>query len=450
MKKDAGISFMILGVVALLTGMFFGCFGGLQYVFPELNQIFSFQKTRPLHVSLVVSWLYLASIGGIYHYLPSRCGLPLFSKKLANIHLWIFLVTGLLIVASYFMGIFGGREYWAFHPILAIPIVVSWVIFGINYIKTISQSPGKWPVYYWMWGTGIIFFLFSFVESYLWLLPFFRDSIVRDMTVQWKSYGEIVGSWNMLIYGTAIFLMDKMSQRFDESENRDEKPSMAFSKQSFLLYFLGLTNLMFGWAHHLYMVPSAGWIRHMGYAISMTELIILAKIIWEFRGSFINSSKRFHIMPFRFLMATDIWILINLILAILISIPAIQVYTHGTHITVAHAMGSTIGINSMILIASICYMVEKKKQISPNGWIGKGFWISNIFFLIFFSLLVIGGIMKGIATIEEQKTFQQTTTIINPVLEVFAYSGIGLFAGFCFILFPSLKQLLSFTDKDSV
>ena len=306
MKKDAGISFMILGVVALLTGMFFGCFGGLQYVFPELNQIFSFQKTRPLHVSLVVSWLYLASIGGIYHYLPSRCGLPLFSKKLANIHLWIFLVTGLLIVASYFMGIFGGREYWAFHPILAIPIVVSWVIFGINYIKTISQSPGKWPVYYWMWGTGIIFFLFSFVESYLWLLPFFRDSIVRDMTVQWKSYGEIVGSWNMLIYGTAIFLMDKMSQRFDESENRDEKPSMAFSKQSFLLYFLGLTNLMFGWAHHLYMVPSAGWIRHMGYAISMTELIILAKIIWEFRGSFINSSKRFHIMPFRFLMATDI------------------------------------------------------------------------------------------------------------------------------------------------
>lgn len=188
----------------------------------------------------------------------------------------------------------------------------------------------------------------------------------------------------------------------------------------------------------------------MGYAISMTELILLAKIIWEFRGSFINSSKRFHIMPFRFLMAADIWILINLILAILISIPAIQVYTHGTHITVAHAMGSTIGINSMILIASICYMVEKKKQISPNGWIGKGFWISNIFFLIFFSLLVIGGIMKGIATIEEQKTFQQTTTIINPVLEIFAYSGIGLFAGFCFILFPSLKQLLSFTDKDSV
>ena len=446
MKKDVGISFMIIGVIALLAGMFFGCFGGLQYVFPELNQMFSFQKTRPLHVSLVVSWLYLASIGGIYHYLPTKCGLPLFSKKLASVHLWIFIVTGLLIVASYFMGIFGGREYWAFHPILAIPILISWIIFGINYFKTLMKSSSQWPVYYWMWGTGIVFFFLAFIESYLWVFPFFRDSLVRDMTVQWKSYGEIVGSWNMLIYGTAIFLVDKISQDINGSE---EGPSAALSKQAFLLYFLGLTNLMFGWAHHLYMLPSAGWIRHMGYVISMTELLILAKIIWEFRSSFLKSSKRFHIMAFRFLMAADIWILVNLILAILISVPAINLYTHGTHITVAHAMGSTIGINSMILIASLCYVIGKKKEISGNGWIAKGFYVANIFFLIFFSFLVIGGIMKGIATIEEQKTYQDTITLISPVIKVFAYSGIGLFVGFCLILFPSLKGLLSLDNSDS-
>ena len=41
-------------------------------------------------------------------------------------------------------------------------------------------------------------------------------------------------------------------------------------------------------------------------------------------------------------MAADIWIFLTLVLAIAMSIPAINVYTHGTHITVAHTMGATM------------------------------------------------------------------------------------------------------------
>ncbi|MBK7605177.1 MAG: hypothetical protein IPI15_16690 [Saprospiraceae bacterium] len=47
------------------------------------------------------------------------------------------------------------------------------------------------------------------MESYLWIFPYFRNNIVNDMTLQWKSYGSMVGSWNMLIYGSSIFLMEK-------------------------------------------------------------------------------------------------------------------------------------------------------------------------------------------------------------------------------------------------
>lgn len=60
-----------------------------------------------------------------------------------------------------------------------------------------------------MWLTGLFFFLFTYMESYLWLFPYFRNNVINDMTVQWKSYGSMVGSWNMLIYGCSIFLMEK-------------------------------------------------------------------------------------------------------------------------------------------------------------------------------------------------------------------------------------------------
>lgn len=152
-----GLRFMRLGMLALGVGMLFGVVGGFQFLFPEFLRELLFTKTRPLHVSLVISWIFLVAIGGIYFYLPRQKELPLFSLKAANLHFWIFLVTGLAIIACYLSGRFGGREYFEFPPILSLPIFLTWVLFGVNYFKTTLQDKKPWPVYYWMWGTGVVF-----------------------------------------------------------------------------------------------------------------------------------------------------------------------------------------------------------------------------------------------------------------------------------------------------
>lgn len=348
------------------------------------------------------------------------------------VHFGIFLITGALIIACYLLGKFGGREYWEFPALLAIPIFISWVLFGINYFKTIFRKVGQWPVYLWMWATGICFFLFTFTEAYLWLIPYFRNNLVRDLTVQWKAYGALVGSWNMLVYGTAIFVMEKI--KGDEN--------LASSKLAFLMYLLGLANLMFGWAHHIYIVPTAPWIRYLSYAISMTELLILAKIIWNWKSSLQQAKKDFFILPYRFLVASDTWILINIVLAILISIPAINIFTHGTHITVAHAMGSTIGINTMILLSSVLFITgdATKYQFSKTekSIVKKGFWVTNISLLIFWLSLLAAGVEKGKLIIENQLTFQAIMQQITPHLISFACAGLGIFIGLLMATTPSL------------
>ena len=427
-----GLRFMRLGMLALGVGMLFGVIGGFQFLFPDFLQELLFTKTRPLHVSLVVSWIFLIAIGGIYYYLPRQCELRLFSIKAVNWHFWVFVATGLAIIACYLSGRFGGREYFEFPPVLSIPIFLTWILFGVNYFMTVRQDKEPWPVYYWMWGTGIVFFFITYAEAHLWLIPYFRDNMVREIMVQWKSYGALTGSWNMLVYGTALYLAAKISGC----------DKYARSKLAFSLYFLGLFNLMFGWAHHTYFVPSDTWIRSFAYLVSMTELLIFGKIIWDWRSSLESWQKGRYCNAYRFLIAADIWVFINLGLALVISVPAFNLFTHGTHITVAHAMGSTIGINSMILLASIFYVIREELpeevHAACSAPLRVGYWTANISLAVFFTALILAGIGKGAY---DGDSFQEMMTSIRPFLIVFTVSGVTLMFGLWIILWHGFRLI---------
>jgi nitric oxide reductase subunit B len=436
--RHPGIVFIITALLALLVGVYTGSLASFQFLIPGLFDILPFIKSRPLHVTLIVSWIFSCAVGGIYYYLPKHCNLPLYSKKLVTVHYWLFILTGVAIIISYLAGKFGGREYWEFPPVLSIPIIISWLIFTFNFFKTTINKSGKWPVYLWMWGTGIAFFLYSFLEANLWVFSYFNSNMVREITIQWKAYGSIVGSWNMLVYGTAIFVMEKI--------NGDSR--IGLSKIAFSLYFLGLINLMFGWAHHTYFVPSSPWIRHFAYFISMTELIILGKIIWNWKTSLVDAKKLIYHVPFYFLLSSEIWIFLNLILAILISVPAINIITHGTHITVAHAMGSTIGINTMILLASVYFIIQENTSKKLNSTTLKaGIWVINIALFIFWISLILAGYTKGVLTVVNHLSFQEAMVKVTPYLVVFAISGIALLIGITIVIWTALKRGLQLVNS---
>lgn len=431
-NDNIGLWFILLGLCALTGGLVFGALGAYQFLYPGFLEQVPFFKSRPLHVSLVVSWIFLAAVGGIYYYLPGHCGLKLFSNAFARLHFWVFLVTGLAILGSYCFGRFGGREYWEFPAALSIPIFLSWLLFGFNYFRTVARKRDTWPVYLWMWGTGCIFFFLTFSESYLWIVPYFRESIVRELTVQWKANGALIGSWNMLVYGTAIFVMSRISG----------SDKAALSKLAFALYFLALTNLMFGWSHHTYPIPNAPLIRNIGYLVSMSELLLLGKIIWDWRRTLSRYQKYRHRNAYCFLFASEWWIFLNLALALIISVPAANLITHGTHITVAHTMGSTIGINTMILLASVFYIIEDRVGIELPAMhsvsVRAGYWISNASLLVFWAALIAAGMSKGTYAGD---SFQEMMALIRPYLMVFLVAGIGLTAGLLMILGPAIHLI---------
>jgi len=437
MKTDKyPLYFIYIGLISLLFGLLCGLLAGFQYITPSfIKEILPFNALRPLHTLFAVSWILLSSIGGIYYYIKPK------NQNLTRTHFWLFIITGIGIIVSYLTKNFAGKEYLEFPSYFYFPIVLGWILFGVNFYKTMLPSFKIWPVYYWMWATGIVFMIYHFTEAHLWLLPYFRDNFVQNISLQWKSGGSYVGSWNMLVYGTSLLVMSKIS-------NDD---SYAKSKKAFFFYFLGLTNLMFGWAHHIYIIPTAPWIRYLAYTISMTEWIIVFSIIYDWKKSLSKEKKIKFSLAYKLMLMADFWVFLNIILALLISIPSINLFTHGTHITVAHSMGTTIGINTLILLSSIAFIIETKNKFTvvSEKRIAFGIKIFNVSFLLFWVSLLIMGIKKGYwLFFSESMSFSKFQDSLHWMYALFTLFGIGILIGLYIIVFEFIKSLKSISKND--
>lgn len=411
----------------LVIGLIAGILAATTYLFPGfLKDGPGFITLRPLHVSSVVFWIISGAVGCIYWGLQILSGkeIPL-KSGIVQWALWIIAIGG--IFYSYFTKSFGGREYWEFNPVWACPILLAWIIFLVNFVG-IARKIKHWPVYIWMWLTGILFFLFTFTENYLWIFPYFRENLIKDMTIQWKVNGSLVGSWNQILYGTAFFLMDRI----------DNKKGVGTSRLAFAMFFLGLFNLMFNWGHHIYTLPTEKYIRYIGYAVSMTEWVFFIRIIYTWKQSLTQMQKNYHYFPYRFLIAADVWIFINMGQAIMMSIPAINLYTHGTHITVAHSMGTTIGINSMILFAACFEFLDFERNIR-NGTmriLSIAFWMSQFSLLVFWLSLNMAGVKKAIWQMSEhQSSYSKMMASLVPYFGTFFIAGAFLLMSFSALAF---------------
>lgn len=414
-RKSIGTLFLQTALILLVLGLIFGVLASLIYIFPEfLKTSLGLTALRPLHVSSVIFWILLAATGSMYHALETLSQKKT-SARLQKLHLILWWIALAGIFYSYFTKNFGGREYWEYPPVFAIFIGVAWALFILVFFQKI-RSLRSWPVYIWMWTTGVIYFLFIFIENYLWVIPWFREIFVKDMVIQWKAAGSIVGAYNMLVYGVAFYLMERISKQ----------PVSGYNKWAFALFFLSFFNMLFNWGHHLYLVPAKPYIHYIGYAVSMTEWVFFIKILWNWRKQVSEAESYYHYFPYRFLLASNFWLFFNLTLALFMSVPAINLYMHGTHIITAHTMGTTIGINSMILLAAAFeFILPFKTHISNSK--KKIFWAIQISLAFFLLFLLLMGIHKSIWFFQvPQPTFSEMIEKMKYWSAGFVVSGVAL------------------------
>ncbi len=419
-----------------IASLAFGLLATLAFLYPEqFNNYLPFYQLRPFHVSAALFWIISGATAGIMYYKHEVFSDVKRAATKDKIFIITWIGTILAIFGCYAFRIFGGREYWEFPPILGLPLLIAWLIYSWSYFACWFKSKAHKPAYVYMWSTGIFFFLLTFIEQNLWQIPWFRSSFLKEITVQWKSNGSMVGAWNQMIYGTILYIMVKISGRKEIAEGW----------KVYFFYFLGFINLIFNWGHHVYNVPNGSWIRNVSYIISMTELLFLVNIIMGFKKTLEDNKRLKNLIPYRFLIAAEFWVFANLLLVLFMSVPAVNRYTHGTHITVAHAMVATIGINSMILLGSLGYIIRVDEQTDKmKRAINIGYWISQVSLFIFWISLVAAGVIKGYRSVTLNMTnFQEMMQPVLDVLKIFFAAGVALAIGLAIIAVCYIKVLIS-------
>ncbi len=390
----------------LLISISVGALGALYYIpfFAEIAQTFglSLVELRPLHTTFASSWIFMAVVACVMFFLFEREGPTPAEKKRIKLQLVCWGLAGLGVLLTLPFGITTGREYLGFVPPISLLILIGWVLFAITYFRRVGKGIFGRPVYVYMWSVGILYFIYTFIEGHAYLLPGLERNPIADMQVQWKSCGTLVAAFNQMVYGSLIYVGSRMAN--------DESP--AHSKTSFALFGVGLLNSFTNYAHHTYHLPQSHLVKWIAFGVSMLEIILLVMVFHEITK--LLSRKSRSSLDFKttvhFIELSKCWNLCLLTLALLISVPPLNALIHGTHVVMAHAMGSELAIDSYILFAVFAYLLARifpKREVSEGlidsakvRYIARRLNLSLVGLVL---LLLVRGLAVGVTRYMDQR-----------------------------------------------
>ena len=253
MKNETAFSSImaITALISLAVSIFMGLLGAI-FLIPSTSAFFeglglTLQHFRPLHTAFATSWIFLAAIAIIYKFVIENIETSKNAKfeKRFWLHSSFWWIAGIGIFLELLMGHFSGREYIGYSPVFSLIILIGWLFFGRNILPPILKDFWSRPVYCYMWSVGFFLFIFTYLEAHSWLLPLVNNYPVVDLQVQWKSMGALVGSFNLLVYGSLIYISEKITGNKKYGQ----------SKLAFSLFGIGLLNTFTNYVHHTYHLP---------------------------------------------------------------------------------------------------------------------------------------------------------------------------------------------------
>ncbi len=445
-RRRATLIFLKGSIIAIAIAIVAGLLGAMYYipvVGTQMQQLgIRFTALRPIHTTFAVAFIFLASMAVVHRFFEDEAGTMGRAERIRlKIQILAWAVGGIGILGSLAFGVFSGREYMGFHPIFSIPIMLGWVMFVWNFFGHLGKGILKRPMHVSMWSVGALFFIYTFSEQHAWLLPGVLADPIVDMRIQWKATGTLVGSFNLFVYGTLCYVGCKLSGN----------ESYAHSRLAYALFGVGLLNSFTNFAHHTYHLPQGELVKWISFVVSMTEIILLARVMWDISAMIRTKRKSPACGTQLFITFAKWWTGFILVTAIAISIPPINTLIHGTRLVMGHAMGAEIGIDAMVLFAAITWLlvqVLERRGTDPkplsSRWYLQCIWGFNIGVVGLVGWLSISGVMTAIHRYEGLAT-PEWVLVAGP----FIFAGSGLIAGFflfsliltwCKILFVTPKQ----------
>jgi nitric oxide reductase subunit B len=363
-RQFATITFFRGALIAMSITVVMGFLGAL-YSVPALAPVMQslgvdLRQLRPIHTAFAGAWIYLGGATVVHRFLEDHARPPTRGERYrlrGQVLCWA--VAGLGILGTLMFRVTSGREYLGFHPAFSALILGGWICYTWNFCSAVRRTFWSQPIYVTMWGVAFFFFIYTFVEQHAYLIPsVFADPVI-DLRVQWKATGTLVGSFNLFVYGTLVYVAELISG----------DTSYGYSKTAYALFGVGLLNSFTNFGHHTYHLPQSALVNWISFVVSMMEIVILLRAVqdvWRLvRARTVSDTSAARVS----FTAAKWWTAGMLFTSVIISIPPVNAVIHGTYVVTGHAMGTTIGIDTMILLGALFWILRERlvtQGVSPE------------------------------------------------------------------------------------
>ncbi|RTL21905.1 MAG: hypothetical protein EKK52_07725 [Burkholderiales bacterium] len=392
----------------------------------------TFGRIRTIHLNAVAyGWAPMAGLGIALFVIPRLLKTELVGAPFAFLGaaLWnAALIAGLGAIA---VGLSDGMEWLEIPWQVDILFVIGGALIGIPLVLTLlNRRVDHLYVSVWYMGCALFWFPVLFLVGNL---PDLHKGVQQAATNWWFGHNVLGLFYTPLALASVYYFLPKVIGR---------------PVQSYNLSLLGFWGLAFFYGqvggHHLVGGPVPGWLITLSIVQSMMMIIpVLSFTVNQqqtLKGhlSALKSSPTLRFIGFGGLMYTA-----SSIQGSFEALRSVNVVTHFTHFTVAHAHLGLYGFVTMVFFGAIYFVVPR---VSGREWPYQGlivahFWLAAAGITIYFVSLTIGGWLQGEAMLDETRPFIDSVTLTLPYLKARTLGG-GLMAAGHIVFIVHFAMLL--------
>lgn len=376
--------FFALSMLLLTLQIVYGFIMGFAHMgFDGLHEIIPFNAARATHNNLLVVWLLSGFMGAAYYIIPEESKHELISVKLAYVQLISLAVVGVAAVIGFHLNWWEGRKFLEIPRELDFLVVINVLLFLGLIIGTLYKGTQKTTTSL-VLTMGLFFAAILYLPGMIWFDSQTLDSFFRWYVVHlW-----VEGVWELIMGGILAYLLIKLTGVDREVIEK------------WLYVIVGLTFLsgVLGTGHHYYYIGAPKyWLIVGGIFSALEPLAFLAMAL--FAINMYRKSGRSH--PNK---SALYWTIGSAVMSFVgagllgaaHTLPAVNMYTHGTLVTAMHGHLAFWGAYAMMVLAIISYALPNLtgRKLYDNAASMYAFWLSNIGMVCMTCAFAVAGIAQ--------------------------------------------------------
>ncbi len=360
--------FFALSMLLLSLQILYGFIMAFAHMgYDVLHQITPFNTARAVHTNLLVVWLLSGFMGAAYYIIPEEAEHELVSVKLAYIQLISLAVVGVVAIVGYHFNYWEGRKFLEIPRPLDWLVVVNVLTFLGIILLTLFKGKKRTTTSL-VLTMGLVFAALLYLPGMIWFDNQTMDSFFR----WWVVHLWVEGVWELIMGGILAFLLIKIT-----GVDRE-----VIEKWLYVIVGLTFISGILGTGHHYYYIGVGKiWIIVGGIFSALEPLAFLGMALFAIAMYRKGEKKHPNKIALSWTLGTAIVSFVGAgLLGLAHTLPAVNMYTHGTLVTAMHGHLAFWGAYGMIVLAFISYsmpnLTGRKLYDSTTGLLA--FWLSNI------------------------------------------------------------------------